>query len=70
MTHITQRHKNDFNKRGITDISKYLKSTLETFPISITRNSMEYNVVYLVKGKKYTIAYGSNEIIVSAFLNK
>ncbi len=67
LVHITQNHKCDFTKRGITDIPKFLKSIMETSPISTNRNSMGYSAVYLVKGKEYIVAYGTNGFIVSAY---
>ena len=66
LTHMQLRHSEDFAKRGIDDIPRFLKEVLDTKPRIVRHNSRGYNAIYEYNGKKYLVAYGTNGFIVSA----
>lgn len=65
-------HIDDFARRGIYDVKTFLYNVLQGVPIDMGETTLKsgrtgYWADYLVDGKKYRIAYGTNGFIVSFF---
>ena len=65
LQHIVNRKAKDFARRGIkeTDVLGFLKKVLKQKPIEVNLNSRGYEAIYLVNGKEYLVAYGTNGYI-------
>ena len=67
LTHILQRHGNDFAAQGITDIPQLLNDILKTTPVQIGNNSKGLFATYIFNSNTYKVAYGTNGYIVSFY---
>ena len=67
--HIFYRHTKDFAGRNIKsmDILSFLHETLQTTPFNRGIGSNGPFAEYMMKGKSYTVAYGTNGFIVSFY---
>jgi len=67
LRHIIDGHADDFAKRGIDDIPQFLEEVLQSEPIEVGVTESGPFAEYLVSGKRYRVAYGTNGYIVSFF---
>ena len=67
LEHIISRHSKEFAERGITDIPKFLDEVLSTKPIMTVKEPRGLHSDYLINGKGYRVAYGTNGYVVSFF---
>jgi len=69
LKHIIEKHTSDFAGRGIDvdGISTMLNKALSMKPIEVLSNSRGYYAIYVIDGKSYTLAYGTNGFIVSFY---
>ena len=65
LQHIINGKTKDFARRGIkeTDILDFLQKVLKQKPIEVNLEPRGYNAIYLVNGKYYKVAYGTNGYI-------
>ena len=67
LTHILERHADDFASQGIDDIPLLLNDVLKTAPIKAGSNSKGLFADYVFNGNTYRVAYGTNGYIVSFY---
>ena len=67
LTHITERHSDDFASQGIEDIPQLLNEVLKTKHINKGHNQKGLYADYVLNGNTYRIAYGTNGYIVSFY---
>ena len=67
LTHIVERHADDFASQGINNIPQLLNSVLETTPVKMGSNPKGLFADYVFNGNTYRIAYGTNGYIVSFY---
>ena len=67
LTHILERHADDFASQGIDDIPQLLKDVLKNTPIKTGSNSKGLFADYVLNGNTYRVAYGTNGYIVSFY---
>ena len=67
LTHIMERHADDFASQGINNIPQLLNSVLETTPVKMGSNPKGLFADYVFNGNTYRIAYGTNGYIVSFY---
>ena len=67
LKHILSRHNEELERRGVTDIPQFIESLAKQRPIKLSKNSRGYEATYLVSGKKYLLAYGTNGFIVTFY---
>jgi len=67
LTHILERHADDFTSQGINDVPKLLKDVLATQPIKIGSNAKGLFADYVLNGYYYRVAYGTNGFVVSFY---
>ena len=67
LTHIMERHLNDFAGQGITDIPRFINDILATDPIKTGSNARGNFADFNYNGKTFRLAYGSNGYIVSFY---
>ena len=67
LKHIVDGHATDFANRGITDIPDFLNRVLQETPIKTGVGKMGPFAEYMLDGKTYRIAHGTNGYIVSFF---
>lgn len=67
LIHIFERHINEFNSEGITDIPDFLVKLLNSKPIKQGSNAKGLYGDYLFDEKAYRVAYGTNGYIVTVY---
>lgn len=67
LTHILERHKEDFASKGIVDIPQLLYDVLQTASIKTGGNSKGLFADYKFDRNTYRVAYGTNGYIVSFY---
>lgn len=67
LTHILERHADDFAAQGVSDIPNLLEDVLLTNPIRIGSNSKGLFADYTFNGNSYRVAYGTNGFVVSFY---
>ncbi len=67
LTHILERHADDFASQGIDDIPQLLNDVLKNTPIKTGSNSKGLFADYVLNGNTYRVAYGTNGYIVSFY---
>ena len=67
LTHILERHADDFASQGIDDIPQLLNDVLKNAPIKTGSNSKGLFADYVFNGNTYRVAYGTNGYIVSFY---
>ena len=67
LQHIVDGHAADFANRGINDIPGFLSRTLQETPVKAGINKAGPYAEYLIDGRKYRVAYGTNGYIVSFY---
>ena len=67
LTHILDRHTDDFASQGIDDIPQLLNDVLKTTPIKTGCNSKGLFADYVFNENTYRVAYGTNGYIVSFY---
>ncbi|WP_290850740.1 PKD domain-containing protein [Eubacterium sp. LMAG:50] len=67
LTHILERHADDFASQGVSDIPKLLENVLSTNPIKSGSNVKGRFADYIWNGNSYRVAYGTNGFVVSFY---
>ena len=67
LTHILERHADDFAAQGVSDIPKLLENVLSTNPIKTGSNAKGLFADYILNGNSYRVAYGTNGFVVSFY---
>lgn len=67
LTHILERHADDFAAQGIDDIPQLINDVLETTHIKVGSNDKGLYADYILNGNTYRLAYGTNGYIVSFY---
>ncbi len=67
LTHILEKHADNFAARGVSDIPNLLKRVLSTKPIKTGSNAKGLYADYVFNGNKYRVAYGTNGFVVSFY---
>lgn len=67
LTHILERHANDFASQGVSDIPQLLEDVLSTKPIKSGSNAKGLFADYMWNGNSYRVAYGTNGFVVSFY---
>lgn len=67
LTHILERHADDFASQGVNDIPKLLEEVLATNPIKTGSNAKGLFADYVLNDNSYRVAYGTNGFIVSFY---
>ena len=67
MTHILERHADDFASQGVDDIPQLLNDVLKNAPIKTGSNLKGLFADYVFNGNTYRVAYGTNGYIVSFY---
>lgn len=70
LQHIENRHLSDFNSKNIQNIPEFLHDTLKLNPIEQGLSPKGAYSIYIIDGKKYTLAYGTNGFVVSFYPSK
>ncbi len=67
LTHILERHADDFAAQGVSDIPNLLENVLSTNPIRTGSNAKGLFADYTFNGNSYRVAYGTNGFVVSFY---
>ena len=67
LTHILQRHANDFASQDVEDVPRLIIEVLNTKPIKKGQNEKGPYADYTLNGNTYRLAYGTNGYIVSFY---
>ena len=67
LTHILERHRDDFVSQDIDNIPQPLNDILKNTPIKMGSNSKGPFSEYVFNGNTYRVAYGTNGYIVSFY---
>ena len=67
LTHILEKHADDFASLGTNDIPTLIKDVLKIKPINTGNNSKGLFADFVFKGQTYRMAYGTNGYIVSFY---
>lgn len=67
LQHIIDGHTADFANRGVNDIPDFPSRTLQEIPVKTGIGARGPFADYLVDGKMYRVAYGTNGYVVSFF---
>ena len=67
LTHIQDRHLEDFASQGVDDIPQLINEILKTEPIKKGQNQKGLYADYALNGNSYRLAYGTNGYIVSFY---
>lgn len=67
LTHILERHADDFASQGVSDIPKLLENVLSTSPVKTGSNAKGLFADYVLNGNSYRVAYGTNGFVVSFY---
>ncbi|MDR3259844.1 MAG: hypothetical protein LBT51_09590 [Fusobacteriaceae bacterium] len=70
LKHILGGHEADLAKKGITNISEFIKEMVKSNPVATKISSKGMSAVYLVNGQYYNLVYGTNGYIVSFYPSK
>ena len=63
--HMYQEHAGDYARRKIDNVPLFLYRMLQTAPEKTMIDERGPSALYIVDGKKYLLAYGTNGFIVS-----
>ena len=67
LTHILERHADDFASQGVSDIPNLLENVLSTSPVKTGSNAKGLFADYMLNGNSYRVAYGTNGFVVSFY---
>ena len=67
LTHIQDRHLEDFASQGVDDIPQLINEILKTEPIKKGQNQKGLYADYALNGNTYRLSYGTNGYIVSFY---
>ena len=67
LTHILERHAEDFASQGVDDIPQLLNDVVKNSPIKTGSNSKGLFADYVLNGNTYRVAFGTNGYIVSFY---
>ena len=67
LTHILERHADDFESQGVDDIPQLLNNVVKNTPIKTGSNSKGLFADYVLDGHTYRVAFGTNGYIVSFY---
>ncbi len=67
LTHILERHADDFASQGVDDIPQLLNNVVKNTPVKTGSNSKGLFADYVLNGNTYRVAFGTNGYIVSFY---
>lgn len=67
LTHILERHADNFASQGVNDIPNLLENVLSTSPVKTESNAKGLFADYILNGNSYRVAYETNGYVVSFY---